>query len=123
MKYRTCNLCKKGCLVSEYDFELIRDCVKLFTERLQDEIRCALTVVDLSQCGNTNARMQAILKFYLTTEEICDGLGISEKTLWKTLRRCLGWGPPNKWKHVRQFDIISNVWRRLYGVEWKKKKR
>ena len=122
MKYKTCNICKKRCIINEYDYELIRECAKLFAKHLEKKLGCSLTVQDLIQGDKCKERMQTILKFYLTTEEICEELGVSEKVLWNTLRKCLGWGPPNKWKHFRQFDIMSSVWRHLYGVEWRKKK-
>ena len=65
--------------------------------------------------------IQQLLIYFMTTEEICMALRLTKKEFEESkFKKCLIYGPPNKWKHYKQLDSIEDVYRQVYGVDYKR---
>jgi hypothetical protein len=122
-----CTICKKFCEIDDSDFKLIHKCYRLYCHKIRDFMGIKITKIttlnaEPNQEGMSYKKcIQELLIYFLTTEELCAALRMSRKEIEVSpIRKCLIFGPPDKWKHFKQFDSIEDVYRTIYGVDWKK---
>ena len=122
-----CTICKRFCNINESEWKLIHKCYRLYCHKIRDYMGIKITKIttlpeDLNKDGMSYKKcLQELLIYFLTTEEICMSLRISKEEFDNSeFKKCLIFGPPNKWKHYKQLDSIDDVYRTIYGVDFKK---